>query len=113
MADGGAQEPPERVAEEPDRHQDEQDLPAGLLRDLGQRPLLVGRLAAGAERQLEGEDADDRVDRAAGDEARAREPLEPARVRDRISGRLGLVHRGVPAALAFRWLMVIAPGVSF
>jgi hypothetical protein len=42
-----------------------------LLRDRFQRALLVRRLAAGPERELEGEDADDPVDHAAAKPPRA------------------------------------------
>ena len=56
--------------------QDQQGLAERLLGDRVQRALLIGCLAAVAERQLDGQDADDHVDDAAGDQPGARQPLE-------------------------------------
>ena len=70
VADRRAHEPPERVAGQADRHEDQERLAERLLRDRVQRALLVRRLAAVAEGELDGEDADDRVDRPARRDAR-------------------------------------------
>ena len=70
----------------------EQDLAERLLGERLERPLLVRRLAAVAERQLEREHGDDAVDHAAGGETRAGEPLEAVRARDPFA--LLLAHLG-------------------
>ena len=68
-------------------------LPNGALRDRLQRALLVRRLAAVAERELQREDPDDPVDHAARDEAGACQPLEAVGARDPFSLVLGLADR--------------------
>ena len=76
MPEQGVDQPPERIAGQADRDQDEEHLAEGLLRDRFKSPLLVGGPAADAQGKLEGEDADDPVDQAARDEAGAGQPLE-------------------------------------
>jgi hypothetical protein len=100
VADGRADEPPQAVAEKPDRDQAEQDLAERAARDGLQRTLLVGRLAARAEGDLDGQDADEDVDHAAGDEPGTGQPFELLAARDVLSGRLGVASR--VAALGFR-----------
>ena len=46
------EQPPERVAREPDRHDNQHHLAKRLMRDRLQRAALVGGLAAGADREL-------------------------------------------------------------
>lgn len=53
------------LACEPDRHHDQQHLAERLIDDRLERTLLVGGLAADAERELDGEDPDDSVDQSA------------------------------------------------
>ena len=76
VAERGAEEPPERVAAEPDREQREEDVAEGLVLDRAKRALLVRDLAAVPDCQVEGEQADDPVDERARDEAGAREDRE-------------------------------------
>ena len=66
-AEGCPREPPDGVASEADREEVSSSFPNGCC-DRPHRALLVRRLAAGAERQLEGEKADDAVDGGAGQE---------------------------------------------
>src|SRR6478736_1326397 len=63
------------------------------MRDRPQRAALVGRLATVPERELDREDADHRVDDAAGDEARAGKYLERRRLLEPLAGLLGLTDR--------------------
>ena len=90
VADGGAHEPPEGVAGQADGHQDQQHLAERLARDGVERALLVGRLAAVAERQLDGQEPDDPVDDAAGDQPGAGQPLELRPPRHPLALRLRL-----------------------
>jgi len=83
-------EPPERVAPESDRDDGQQHLSERLMGDGLERALLVRGRAAGAESELDREDADDSVDQPASGEARAREPFEAAAVRDLLAAGLGL-----------------------
>src|SRR6266496_4397877 len=76
MAERSVEQPPQGIAGQADRHEDQQHLPKGLVRDRLQRPALIGRLATHAKRQLDGQDSDHAVDRAARDEARPHEHLE-------------------------------------
>ena len=87
-------EAPDRVPAEADRDEHEQELAERLVGDRVKRALLVGDLAAAADREPEREDADDPVDEPARDEARAGEHLEAA------SGRSAARRR--PAACS--WL---------
>ena len=89
----GAEEPPDGVAAEADRDDDEQE---GAERLVGERPdraLLIGELSLVADGDEEREHADDPVDQSARDEARAREHLEGGGVDEVAAGALGGVHR--------------------
>ncbi len=88
MPDGGADEPPERVAGETDRDERQEQLAEGLVRNGVQRALLVRELPPVPDRELEREDPDDRVDEAAGHESAAGEELERPRVNEVAPGRL-------------------------
>jgi hypothetical protein len=70
VPDRGADKPPEGVAAEADRDEREEKLAERLMRNGVQRTLLVGQLASVTKGELEGENADDRVDDRAGDEPR-------------------------------------------
>ena len=70
MTDRSADEPPEGVTSETDRDEREQNLPERLMRDGLQRTLLIRELAPCAERELQREDPDDRVDERTRDESR-------------------------------------------
>ena len=76
--------------------EDEKHLAEGLRCDRLQRSLLVRGLPADAEGELEGEDADEAVDDRAGDEARARQPLEAAAPDDLLAARASLPCRPRP-----------------
>ena len=82
--------PPHRVAGETDRERDKHRPAERLLGERSHRPLLIGRLAAAADRKLEGKDADDPVDEAARDEPGAREPLERPAVDEFAGGVVGV-----------------------
>ena len=75
-AERGAGEPPHRVAREADRERDQHRPAEWLVRERAHGALLVGRLAAAADRELQRQEADDPVDEAARDEPGAGEPLE-------------------------------------
>ena len=90
-----------RVPGHADRHDDQERLAERLLRDRLQGALLVRRLPAVPDGQLDRENTDDRVDRPAGDEAGSGEPLELPRCVDVLALRLGLTDRHCPA-LRFR-----------
>ena len=104
VADRGAHEAPDRVTGHADGDEDQERLAERLLRDLREGALLVRRLAAAAERELDGEHADDRVDHAAGGDAGARQPLEllgpgevaalALRAADRCVGRTYVLSHG-------------------
>ena len=94
---GARDEAPHRVARQADRDEDQQHLRrTAAARASGARPL-VGRLAAVAERELEGEHADDQVDRRRGRRSprgtatRTRACARPSR-RSRWPGRTGLAE---------------------
>ena len=70
-------EPPERVAGEAEREQDQEAAAERLLRDRRQGAVLVWALLAAAERDLDGEDADDGVEDALGGEPDSAEPFHP------------------------------------
>src|SRR5205085_11032439 len=82
MSEQSVSEPPERKSRQADRDQDQEQLAERLVRDRLQRALLVRRLPAGAEGELDREYADDRVDQAPRNEPRASQPIEPAAPRD-------------------------------
>ena len=110
VADRGAHEPPDRVAGHADGHEDQERLAERLLRDLREGALLVGRLAAAAERELDREHADDRVDHAARGDSGAGQPLEltaprevtalALRAADRCVGRTYVLSHGEPLLIA-------------
>ena len=89
MTEQGASEPPKRVTRKTDRHQDQEDLPEGLLGNRLQGAALASRLAAGPDCELDGEDADHAVDDAARNETRSRKRLEPRGVFDLLTGSFG------------------------
>ena len=91
MADRGTQEPPDRVPGETNGHQDEEHLPERLLRDRIQRTVLIRRLAAISEGQLDGEDADDGVDHPTRDKPRTSQRFKRPAVREVLALRLGVV----------------------
>ena len=71
----------------------EQHGPEGLLRDRLQSTLLVGRLAAIAQRELERQHPDHDVDHATGHESGAGEPFELRRTLDAFAVRTRLTQR--------------------
>src|SRR5581483_5915166 len=83
-------QPPEGVAGEADRDQGQEHLPERLPGDLLERALLVRRLSARVERELDRQDADDPVDQPSRDEAGAGEPLEAAAARQLLSSNLNI-----------------------
>ena len=93
MPERGAEEPPDRVAAEADREDDEQEGAERLVGECPDRALLVGELPLVAHGDEEREHADDPVDQPARDEAGARENLEGGRVDEVAAGALGGVHR--------------------
>ena len=85
-------EPPQRVGGEPDGQRDEGGLAPRLGGELAQHPLAVRRLAALAERDLQGEDADERVAHPLGHEPEAPGVLDRRRRgRPRRPARLAVV----------------------
>ena len=102
-AERGVREPPRGVAAEPDGQERHEPPSERLVRDGSERPLVIGRLPARSERELDREDADDRVDHAARDEARAREDGKGRAVDERVArarGRTGKRLRGARDASA-------------
>jgi hypothetical protein len=90
MAQKCVRQAPKRVASQPDRDENQQNLAEGLVRDRLQRATLVSGSSAGADRELDGQDSDDPVDHAAGSEAGAAEHLESRGVLDLVCRRLGM-----------------------
>ena len=93
MAESRAEEPPDGVAAEADREDDEEE---GAERLVGKRSdctLLIGELTLVADGDEKREHADDPVDQPAGDETRAREHLERGGVDEVAAGALRGVHR--------------------
>ena len=121
MAEGGPEQPPERVAAEADREEREQDVTEGLLLDRPQRALLVRDLAAVPDRQVEGEEADDPVDERPRDEPGARQdrerasPDEPFAPRARAAQRRAESGRTVATSphSSLGRQIVIAAGCTF
>ena len=96
VTERGSEQTPDRVAAQPDREHDEEEAAERLVGDRAQRALLVRELPRVAHRDLECEDADDRVDQASRYEAGPREDLEGRRVDDVAACTAnGLDGRGV------------------
>jgi hypothetical protein len=89
VAEERSHEPPEAVAPQADRDEDEQHVPERLVGDRRQSALLVCRLAARSECELHGENSDDPVDHAARDESCPGKPLEAGAVRDPVGAAPG------------------------
>ena len=85
MAERGTRQAPGRIARETDGDEDEEHLSERLPRKRLERALLVRRLTPHADGELEGEHADDQIDRRTRDEARTRQPFEPGRARDLLA----------------------------
>ena len=91
MPERSADEPPERIAAEPDRDERQEELAERLMGNRVQRSLLVRQLAAVTERDLEREDPDDPVDQRRGRRTRlARATRRPSTGR-RCSRRRPLI----------------------
>jgi len=86
---GGAEQPPEGIAAEPDRDEREEELPERLIRDRVESALLVRDLAPGPERQLERQNPDDRIDDPPRYEARAGKRFERRGAREAFTGAPG------------------------
>ena len=91
------QEPPGGVAEQAEGDDRQQHRAERLVGDRPQRALLVGGLAAVAERELGRQHADHDVDHAARRDPESREPAEAARAAEAMAVRAGPVdgERGV------------------
>ena len=70
-------ETPERIAGEADRDHDEERGAPPLAGELLQRARPVGRLSAGSQRELDGEEADQAVEEPGRSHAQTAEPPEP------------------------------------
>jgi hypothetical protein len=89
VTEQGASEPPKRVTRKPDRYEDQEHLPEGLLGNRLQGAALASCLAARPDCELDGENANHAVDDAARDETRSRKRLEPRGAFDLLTGSFG------------------------
>ena len=77
VAEEDLHEAPQRIGAEPAGEDEDEDAAEPAARNVAQRPLAIGRLAALTGGELDREHADEPERHSLGDEAEAREALDP------------------------------------